>query len=139
MFDFNFDWSREMETQISVIDSHHKELFRLGRDMEQLLLTKCVNVTEKELLDIVCELREFVAYHCYEEEALMKEAGYSKYLEHAKKHEEFKKKIMSIDCPALAANPYTELKKIRDELVECVFSHVLYDDMEFAKVFVKDN
>lgn len=137
MFDFNFDWSKEMETHLSVIDSHHKELFKIGRDMEQLLLTKCANVTEKELLDIVCELREFAAYHCYEEEAMMKAANYSKYEEHVKKHEEFKRKITGIDCPALAANPFKELKKIRDELVDCVFEHVLRDDMDFAREITK--
>lgn len=132
MFDFNFDWSKEMETKISTIDSQHKEFFRIGRDMEQLLLIKCANVSEKELLDIVCDLREYVAYHFYEEEVLMKEAGYSKLEEHIKKHNEFKKLIMNIDCPALAANPYVELKKLRDLVVDWVFNHMLHDDMDIA-------
>ena len=133
MFDFNFDWSKDMETSISEIDSQHKEFFRIGRDMEQLLLMKCANVTEKELLDIVCDLREYVAYHFYEEEVIMKEAGYSKLEEHTKKHNEFKDFIMNIDCPALAANPYKELAKIRNVVVDWVFEHMLHDDMEMAR------
>ena len=133
MFDFNFDWSKDMETSISEIDSQHKEFFRIGRDMEQLLLMKCANVTEKELLDIVCDLREYVAHHFYEEEVIMKEAGYSKLEEHTKKHNEFKDFIMNIDCPALAANPYKELAKIRNAVVDWVFEHMLHDDMEMAR------
>lgn len=133
MFDFNFDWSKEMETCISEIDSQHKEFFRIGRNIEQLLIAKCINVSEKELLDIICELREYVAYHFYEEECIMRENNYSKIEEHIKKHNEFKEMVMNIDCPALAANPYIELKKIRDEIMDWVFSHMLADDMDIAR------
>lgn len=133
VFDFNFDWSRDMETNISEVDSQHKEFFRIGRDMEQLLLMKCANVQEKELLDIVCHLREYVAYHFYEEEVIMKEAGYSKMEQHVKQHDEFKKTVMNIDCPALAANPYVELKKIRNMVVDWVFGHMLHEDMDMAR------
>lgn len=122
-----------METKISVIDSQHKEFFRIGRDMEQLLLMKCVNVSEKELLDIVCDLREYVAYHFYEEEAIMKEHNYSKLKEHVEKHVVFKNMVLEIDCPALAERPYPELKKLRDLIVDWVFGHMLYDDMDMAR------
>ena len=136
MFDFNFDWSKEMETSISQIDSQHKEFFRIGRDMEQLPLMKCANVTAKELLDIVWEFREYVGNHFYKK-VIMKEAGYSKLEEHMRKHNEFKKMIMNIDCPALAANPYKELSKIRNAVVDWVFEHMLHDDMDMAREIVK--
>lgn len=132
MFDFNFDWSKEMETSISVIDSQHKEFFRIGRNIEQLLISKCLHVNEKELLDIVCELREYASYHFYEEEIIMRENNYSKTEEHIKKHDAMKASIMNIDCPALAKNPYEELKKIRDLILDWVFSHMLKDDMDLA-------
>lgn len=133
MFNFNFDWSKEMETNISVIDSQHREFFRIGRNIEQLLIAKCINVSEKELLDIVCELREYVSYHFYEEEIIMREANYSKTEEHVKKHDVMKEKIRNIDCPALAANPYEELKKLRDLILDWVFEHMLNDDMDIAR------
>ena len=34
----------------------HQILFRIGRDMEQLIMNGCQNATSKELLNIVCEL-----------------------------------------------------------------------------------
>lgn len=137
MFDFNFDWSKDMETEISEIDIQHREFFRIGRDMEQLLLMKCVNVQEKELLDIVCDLREYVAYHFYEEEVIMKAANYEKLEEHVKKHNEFENMVMNIDCPALAADPYNELLKIRNLVVDWVFGHMLHDDMQMAQAVNK--
>lgn len=63
MFDFKFDWEKNLNTSIESIDVQHKQLFKLGRDMEQLLQMQCIGVTDKQLLDIVCGLRDFTAYH----------------------------------------------------------------------------
>ena len=37
MFDFKFNWEKNLNTSIESIDVQHKQLFKLGRDMEQLL------------------------------------------------------------------------------------------------------
>ena len=73
MFDFKFDWASNMETGYSDIDTQHKQLFKIGRDLEQLIRIQCIGVTDKQLLDIVCELRDYTGYHFYEEERMMKE------------------------------------------------------------------
>ena len=52
MFDFKFDWEKNLNTSIESIDVQHKQLFKLGRDMEQLLRMQCIGVTDKQLLDI---------------------------------------------------------------------------------------
>lgn len=71
MFDFKFDWCKEMECGVPAIDDQHQILFHIGREMEQLIMHGCQNATTKELLDIVCELREYTSYHFYTEEDLM--------------------------------------------------------------------
>ena len=63
MFDFKFDWSAEMELGIPILDEQHKEIFRIARNIEQLLIQNCENVKPRDLVNIVCELREFVSYH----------------------------------------------------------------------------
>ncbi len=50
MFDFKFDWEKNLNTSIESIDVQHKQLFKLGRDMEQLLQMQCIGVTDKQLL-----------------------------------------------------------------------------------------
>ena len=79
MFDFKFDWEKNLNTSIESIDVQHKQLFKLGRDMEQLLQMQCIGVTDKQLLDIVCGLRDFTAYHFYAEEDMEMAKAYLAY------------------------------------------------------------
>ena len=53
MFDMKFDWRPYMATGIDMIDNQHKQILRVGRDIEQLLQRHCINVTQKELLSIL--------------------------------------------------------------------------------------
>ena len=46
MFDFKFDWCKEMECGVKIIDEQHQILFRIGRDMEQLIMHGCQNATQ---------------------------------------------------------------------------------------------
>lgn len=133
MFDFKFDWTSEMNMGIEELDLQNRELFRIGRDMEQLLLAGCKNVTDRQLLNIVCGLREYINYHFYMEEKLMQEKGYSDYETHWQKHQVFQKKILNIDCPELSRNPQAELRKLKETVQDWVFLHVLTEDVKAAK------
>lgn len=132
MFDFKFDWNDTLLLDIEKVDNQHKELFRIGRDMEQLILTKCIDIDTNQLLNIVIDLREFVSYHFYEEEQLMIRVNYSRYDEHVRDHESYKKKIMDIDLPKLAISPFEELSKIKDDLQEWIFHHMIVEDKHMA-------
>lgn len=137
MFDFKFDWTPDLDSTIDEIDTQHKQLFSVGRDMEQLLRIQCIGVTDKQLLDIVCQLRDFTGYHFYVEESLMQEMNYPKYEEHRKMHEEYASYVMKIDLPKLKANPATELKIIKDEVQKWIFDHMLHHDREFTQEYLK--
>lgn len=132
MFDFEFNWQNELNTGIVSIDNQHKQLFRIGRDMEQLLRMQCIGVTDKQLLDIVCELREYVAYHTYEEEVLMAEGGYSGIEFHIEQHKDLIRYVEEINCPKLREDPNMELKAIKDRLQDWIFSHILMEDRKMA-------
>lgn len=129
MFDFKFDWCKEMECGVKIIDDHHRELFRIGRDMEQLIMNDCQNATWKQLLDIVCELREYVAYHFYMEEDLMQKYNYPQIIKHKASHINFKVHILGIDMTALKENPSTVLSDIKDSLQHFLFNHILVEDL----------
>lgn len=133
MFDFKFDWKEELNTGIEAVDQQHQELFRIARDIEQLLIIHCIGVTEKQLYAIIRELREFVSYHFYEEEKLMKKYGVSTYKEHVKDHQRMVKLIESIDIPKLGRQPYEELIKIKDGIQDNIFEHMLKIDMSMCK------
>ena len=136
MFDFKFDWQPEMDSHIMDIDVQHQQLFKVGRDMEQLLRIKCIGVTDKQLLDIICQLRDFSAYHFYVEESLMEEMNYSKLEEHRETHKKYSEYIMNINLPKLKENPEKELRLIKDEIQEWIFEHILHDDREFSEEYL---
>lgn len=129
MFDFKFDWCKEMECGVEVIDKQHQELFRIGRDMEQLIMNGCRNATTKQLLDIVCELREYVSYHFYTEEDLMKKYSYPDTIKHTVSHLNYKMQILQIDLPNLSKHPDKVLPQLKDELQDFLFNHILVDDL----------
>ena len=133
MFDFKFDWNEDLLLNIDSVDSQHKELFRIGREIEQLIMTRCIGVDIKRLLKIVCELREYVSYHFYFEEELMRKANYSDIENHVKSHELLADKILKIDLPELGKNPFEELSKIKVLLQDWVFQHMIDEDRKMAE------
>lgn len=133
MLDFKFDWCSEMETGHPLIDTQHKELFRIGREIEQLVMCHCIGVTNKQLLTIVLELRDYVAYHFYHEENIMKEVNYPNFMTHKEKHNDVIQFILTIDLKELSKEPYKVLSKIKAYLQDWIFSHILIEDVALGK------
>lgn len=132
MFDFKFDWCTEMECGIKIVDDQHRELFRIARSIEQLIMHDCHNANWKQLLDIVCELREFVAYHFYMEEDLMQKYNYSEMIKHKASHLCFKVNVIDIDITALNETPLAVLLGIRESLQDFLFNHILVEDIQLC-------
>ncbi len=137
MFDFKFDWVKSMETGVEDVDTQHKQLFRIGRDIEQLLRIQCIGVTDKQLLDIVCALRDYTGYHFYVEERMMEEMCYPRITEHKKFHTRCSDFIMGLDLPKIKAEPVKQLEKIRDEVQTWIMNHVLNEDCNMTAAYKK--
>ena len=133
MFDFKFDWCPEMECGIKVIDEQHQEFFRIVRDMEQLIIHDCKNTDPKQLLDIVCELREYATYHFYTDEALMQKYNYPKFASHMAQHVDLKTRVLHIDMPTLAKEPNKVLSQVKESMQDFLFDHVLKEDKDLCK------
>ena len=137
MFDFKFDWASSMETGYSDIDTQHKQLFKIGRDLEQLIRIQCIGVTDKQLLDIVCELRDYTGYHFYEEERMMQEMNYPRMNTHQKFHKKCSDYIMKLDLPKIKEEPMEQLKLIKDEVQSWIMTHVLSEDKDMITAYRK--
>lgn len=132
MFDFKFDWCKEMECGIHIIDEQHQELFRIIREIEQLIMSGCKHAAPNQLLDIVCELREYVAYHFYTEENLMTKYQYPKLAAHMAEHMDLKDYILKIDLPSLAKEPLHVLTALKEHMQDYLFNHILQEDRELC-------
>ncbi len=128
MFDFKFDWDKTIEIGIDEIDTQHKELFRVGRDIEQLILTNAAGFTEERILDLLCELRNYTTYHFYTEEQIMRRQNAPELEAHRAQHEGFVKYINGINCIQLVAEPVEEFMKIKDYIQTWFFNHILVED-----------
>lgn len=128
MFDFKFDWCKEMECGIKIIDEQHQELFRIMREIEQLIMNGCQHVTPKDLLDIICELREYISYHFYTEENLMAKYQYPNLAIHMADHMDLKDYILKIDLPTLAKDPNRILGILKEHMQNYLFTHILQED-----------
>ena len=137
MFDFKFDWATNMETGDPAIDKQHKQLFKIGRDLEQLIRIQCIGVTDKQLLDIVCELRDYTGYHFYEEERMMQEMNYPGINSHKKFHKRCSEYVVKLDLPKIKADPLKQLKLMKDEVQDWIMGHVLNEDRDMIAAYQK--
>lgn len=133
MFDFKFDWNPELETGDTILDSQHKELFIITREIEQLILTDCKNTTCQDLLNLLCKIRDYITYHFYYEEQLLHSMAHPDVIEHLNDHKNFLTQINSIDCTSLCNNPTHSLKSIQYLIQTFVFEHLLILDMAVFK------
>lgn len=137
MFDFKFDWASNMETGYEGIDTQHKQLFKIGRDLEQLIRIQCIGVTDKQLLDVICELRDFTGYHFYEEERMMQEMNYPRMAAHKKFHKKCSDYITKLDLPKIKKEPMKHLQMIKDEVQDWIMTHVLSEDRDMIDAYKK--
>ena len=132
MFDFKFDWCKEMECGVKIIDEQHQELFRIIRDIEQLIMHECQHVTQTQLLDIICELREYTSYHFYTEENMMAKYQYPKLATHMADHMDLKDYILHFDLSALVQEPNRTLTALKEHMQEYLFNHILQEDRDLC-------
>lgn len=129
MFDFKFDWDSTLETGDPLIDAQHKELFSIGREIEQLLLINCVGATDDYLLKLLCKLRDYITYHFYFEEQLLKDISNIDHASHIQSHQDFTSKINSVDCIYLCQNPNQAFLEIKNMLQQWIFDHIVHFDI----------
>ena len=131
--DMKFDWDPSMEMGIPEIDEQHKELFRIAREIERLIITQADNPDRKAILEGLCEVRDYVTYHFYTEENIIRERAIEQLESHKASHDAFLDQIQAIDCDALVANPVQELARIKMMIQDWLFQHILVEDRAIPK------
>ena len=137
MYDFVFNWQSSFETGVKDIDDQHRQLFKIGRDIEQLLIKKCIGVTDRQMLDIILELRDFTNYHYYTEEKMMEECKYPDIQKHKEGHKKEVDYIMNHNLPEIKESPYKEFTNIKENLQRLLFMHIMTEDFKFAKYYME--
>lgn len=133
MFDFKFDWDESISVGIKEIDDQHKELFKIARDIEQMVLIKCHGVTSGKVIQVLAELREYATYHFYSEEVLISKMNPQHLETHKEKHENFRRVILALNDGELKKCPNEILIEIRAFLKSWLFEHIVIEDKKAFK------
>ena len=91
--------------------------------------------TNKDLFNLLYELRDYVTYHFYEEEKIMKEINFPEFDQHRLEHQKFLTCINRIDYDKLCANPCDELKKLKDDMTDWSFTHIVQQDQKLISYY----
>lgn len=119
-----FEWSARYQSGDDAIDAQHRNLFdianRLQADLDK-------GQRQQELMNLYRHMRE----HFRAEEELMRGAGYPRYLEHRKSHDELLAALNDISAE-VAVDP-GRLPELRALVASWIDGHVLDADLEIME------
>ena len=117
---FLSEWRDSLEIGVNQIDSEHKRLFALVKNLDIDHLEKTAS-----------ELRDYVVHHFSNEQELMKSLNYPILAAHLDLHEDFKKRV---DVLLASNKPWTEERvlELRKFLNEWLIGHIGLHDKRFG-------
>lgn len=128
-------WKESYNIGIDIIDEQHKELFEIaGRAEELLLLPENIDKFD-EIIEIVRELTDYVAFHFSTEQNIMEKIKYPKYFSHRVEHDDFIQKINHMNIGAIDTDQHNQLLFIINLVIDWITEHVLYKDKAMAEYY----
>ena len=130
-------WNNAFEVGIETIDAQHKELFRMLRDLEQMVLTKCSQYEYNDFVKLICEVRDYSTYHFYEEERIMEVTGFAEIEKHRVQHMEFRTEINKINYIQLEKEPLPIINQLKSYIELWIMQHMLLEDVKLKAYVYK--
>ncbi|NOH16187.1 bacteriohemerythrin [Clostridium cochlearium] len=130
-----FNWKEEFSCNVKSIDTQHKRLFELANELYDLLSLKDDYDRYDDILNTLSELQRYTVYHFSYEEDLMKSVNYPNFEAHKKQHDNFVKKVTSIDKDYIDENQKEVLKDLLLFIVDWIEGHILKVDMQYKNLF----
>ena len=126
------EWSDKFKTGIEIIDEQHKELFRLFNRVYDLYNNEFIIDKYDQIIAAVEALKEYTKYHFKAEEDYMLSIRYKKFFEHKLKHEDFIRKIDSIDYNIIDYNQQNHLLELLKFITDWIVEHVVTVDKQIS-------
>lgn len=123
------EWSEELSTGVSVIDSQHAWLMVLLNGISDAVKT---GQPEQRIQALLEELIAFTRYHFDSEERLMHQYGYAETLIHQQAHRKLLEDLLSIQRHFESASLMLTLQALKDWLIK----HVTESDRRLGKALI---
>lgn len=122
------EFTEEYLIGVELIDSEHKELFRIVDKANRLVKTFDSLSGYDDIMQILKELTEYTKEHFTDEEEYMESINYEGLEAQKRAHEAFIDKIEHINFDEIDNNPQEYLEKLVEFLLGWLINHILYTD-----------
>lgn len=128
-------WNDELETGIKSVDEQHKSIFSKANEIFDM----GKNTQKKDLKRIINFLMSYTNNHFLEEEQLMIENQYGRFMEHRKQHNLFVEAIykiyLRVDNDEIDEDLFNDLKIL---IIEWLAKHINVEDKDFVRFFLQN-
>lgn len=128
-----FEWKDEYETGVPHVDEQHVKLFEIGNNAYDLLTNNLSIDKYDKILAIIEELRDYAIFHFKSEEDYMLSIGYKKFLSHKVQHDEFIKKVNSIDYSRIDYGQNEYILELLQFVHKWICEHILISDQGYTQ------
>lgn len=128
-----FEMKNEYMLGVKIIDEQHAKLFEIGDRAYELLKNSFTDDKYDNIMDIFDELKDYTVIHFRDEEEYMESVGHKKLFSHKIEHEEFIKKVSSVDIKKIDDNQDEAIMDILSFLAKWLEEHILEKDMLIVK------
>ena len=127
-----FNWKTEYETGNEKVDNQHKRLFEIGNSAYELLKKDIYLDKYDRILNIINELKDYTTYHFRSEEDYMFKVGFKGFFSHKIEHDDFIKKIDTIDYDRIDNGHNDYILEILNFIADWITKHILVSDMQHS-------
>lgn len=125
-------WDDKYLIGVDIIDTQHKELFRIANEAYNLLKNEFYTDKYDKVVLLIEELRNYAIFHFETEQNYMKEIGYRKLLSHKVLHDDFVDKVNKINLNHMDENQDEYLSSIIMFVVDWIENHILKTDKQIV-------
>lgn len=131
-----FAFTDKYKTGVELIDTEHKQLFDIIREVNDLIHEELLHDKYDEIMRLLAKLREYTEFHFGDEEALMKEIHYPAYDAQKRAHTAFVERLVEIDLSELDAMDDNQQEYLTDLiafLLTWLTNHILGSDKKIGE------
>ncbi|SHI58164.1 bacteriohemerythrin [Lutispora thermophila] len=132
-----FEWKDAYKVNVPEIDKQHRELFRIGREIADLVDAKDDYDHFDEIMAILKQLKDYTFYHFQYEEKLMEKYGYEGTDLHKIEHLFLTKKIEKFEEEDLDEKQGEAVVELVNFISDWICGHILKTDMKYKDFFNK--
>lgn len=126
-----FKWRDDFSVNIKSIDDQHKELFRIGNNLYDIVSLKDGIDRYDEIMEALYSMRDYAMYHFQYEEELMEQNGYPEYAKHKREHDAFISKVQSVDEEKIDEEQEQVGMDLIIFIANWIENHILKTDMKY--------